>query len=171
MMDETNLEPTFDARANGYHERCFDGTWPLVYLCGTITPDPKYLNWRVEATERLHALDIKVLNPVRWKNPEDWTADGLEGTSDVPYSEGGFVARDQLDIERADALLLRFMDEPGRQSIGTWTEFGMAVEQRKMIVVVSDLPTVVKHPFVYKLATRVVATLDEGVRYLDFLFA
>ena len=143
-----------------------------VYLCGTITPDPIHLDWRKDAEEFFRIHGIGVLSPVRGKSPSDWHKDGLEGNDDQVYSKGGFVARDLRDIEElADALLLYFPKAacPNRQSIGTWVELGIARSERVPIIVASDMPEVVDHPFVYKLATRVCSTLDEAMEYTRFL--
>lgn len=113
--------------------------------------------------------NIDVLSPIRGKNPLDWSEDGLAGKSHTLYTEGGFVPRDLRDIRRADAVLLHFADPPKRQSIGTWTEFGIAVERRIPIVVSSEIVTVVSHPFVYRLAAKVCPTLQQACDYLGFL--
>ena len=143
---------------------------PLVYLSGTITKDPKHLEWRKWAEAVLSEHDIGVLSPVRGKNPEDWTKDGLNGSACTAYSGGAFVFRDRRDLERCNAVLLYFPESPGRQSIGTWAEFGYAVwGLGKPVVVVSELPEVIGHPFVYRLAAKVVPTLEEAIDYLVFL--
>jgi len=81
---------------------------PLVYLCGTITQDPKHLEWRKQATAMLADYGIDTLNPVRGKNPSDWRKDGLDSVN-TPYAKGGFVPQDRMDVLlRCDALLLGF---------------------------------------------------------------
>lgn len=154
---------------------------PTVYLCGTITRDPKFLNWRREAEEKLEAWGIRSLSPVRGKNPDDWKANGLD--TDKPripgggyarpviYSNGGFVPRDKYDVKRCDAVLLAFWEAPDRQSIGTWWEAGWASAWDKPIVVCSQLPEVVEHPFVWRQVARICPTLDEGIEYLAFLLS
>ena len=149
--------------------------WPvrLVYLCGTITPDPKHLDWRKDAEEYFRIHGIGVLSPVRGKDPSNWHKDGLEGNDDQVYSHGGFVARDERDILRSDCILLYFSAaaKPGRQSIGTWAEMGYAKSEGIPIVVASDMPEVFGHPFVYRWATRVCPTLDEAMKYVRFLLS
>ena len=140
-----------------------------VYLCGTVTPDPKHLQWRDQVVERFAETNIMPLSPVRGKDPKNWTKDGLEGVGDVPYSDGGFVPRDMYDVRRADALLVYFMEAPERQSLGTWIEFGWADAWGKPIVVCSTLNEVIKHPFIYKRACRVVSDLESACDYLEFL--
>ena len=145
---------------------------PLVYLCGTITSDPKYLEWRKDAARLLLGHGIGSLDPVRGKNPCDWGKDGLVTDKDqVIYANGGFVPRDKRDVMRSDALLLGFWEPPDRQSIGTWCEFGWATAWDIPIVVCSELPEVVEHPFIWRQAAKVCATLEEGVEYLAFLLS
>jgi len=142
---------------------------PLVYLCGTITQNPKHLDWRNAATDMLRDYNIDVLNPVRGKNPSDWRKDGLD-SKDTPYANGGFVARDRRDVVcRCDAMLLYFQDKLDRQSIGTWWEAGWASLLGKPIVVCSELPEVVEHPFVWRQVAKICPTLDDAVEYLVFL--
>ena len=144
---------------------------PLVYLCGTITPNAIHRDWRDAAEWELADYGIGCLSPVRGKNPADWTPDGLEGKASVAYSNGGFVARDRRDVERCDALLLAFTKDmdPGRQSLGTWCELGWATAWNIPVVVWTDMPEIEKHPFIYRQAAKVCGTLDEALEYLEFL--
>jgi len=143
---------------------------PYVYLGGTITPQAKHLDWRMEAADAL-SPDIVTISPVRGKDPEDWTQDGLNSLGPATYEDGGFVARDLRDIKRSDALLVMFQDIPTRQSLGTWVEYGYAHALGKPIVVVATHHTIAKHPFIYRLAAKVCPTLDDGIEYLKFLLA
>jgi len=142
---------------------------PTVYLCGTITTDPKYLNWRTETEEKLATWGIDALSPIRGKTASQWSSNGLDSIQLTIYDRGGFVDRDYRDVRRCDAVLVMFFEPPDRQSIGTWVEFGWADEMRKPIVVASDLPEVIQHPFIWKRAARVCPTLEEAQLYLQFL--
>ncbi len=144
---------------------------PVVYLCGTITPNSVHLDWRKKAEEELAGYCIDVLNPTRGKDPTDWTLDGTDSAEDTPYACGGFVPRDRRDLRRADAVLLVFRTDSkvARQSVGTWCELGWATAWDIPVVVVTDLPEVAKHPFVWRQAAKVCGTLDEGLEYLEFL--
>lgn len=146
---------------------------PLVYLCGTITPDLVHLEWREYAEQKLAEEGIGVLSPVRGKDPRDWTMDGQDSVRKTHYAHGGFVPRDRRDIERCDAMLLHFMAEgdPDRQSIGTWVELGWAIELGTPVVVATDMDAVATHPFVYRHAAKVCGTLDDALGYLTFLLS
>jgi nucleoside 2-deoxyribosyltransferase len=146
-------------------------TRPTVYLCGTITTDPEHLNWRDRAKDELALAGIDVLSPVRGKNPSDWLEDGTDTNKPLIYDRGGFVARDHRDVRRCDAVLLVFFKAPERQSIGTFVEFGWAEELGKPIIVASDLPEVIRHPFIWKGADRICPTLEEALAYSIFLLA
>ena len=139
---------------------------PKIYLCGTITADPKYIHWRTLLPAALP--DVEFLNPLRGKST--FSQDGLQQAEDAPYSEAGFVTRDLQDIDAADAVLLRMQDIPQRQSIGTWFEFGYAHGLGIPVVVVATDYTIVDHPFVKRFATEVFSTLDEAAAYFRFLF-
>ena len=142
---------------------------PKVYLCGTITQDPKHLEWRKRAEIDLTACDIGTINPVRGKSPSDWRKDGLDSIQPTIYDNGGFVPRDERDVRRCDAMLVCFKDKGDRQSIGTWVEVGWAQMLNIPFVIVSTLPEVVKHPFISRKAARVCDTLDDAITYLKFL--
>ena len=147
-------------------------TQPLVYLCGTITPDPIHNEWRKVAERELADYDIGVLSPVRGKDPADWSKDGMGGKN-VPYDNGGYLARDRRDVERCDVLLLVMLKGmlPVRQSIGTWCEWGWATILGKPAVAVTDVPEVANHPFIYRQAAKVCHTLDDGIAYVEFLLS
>lgn len=139
----------------------------MVYLCGTITADPATHEWRVDAMMALAKRGIKVRSPMRGKNVGSLSKDGL--TSNIPPLL--FTARDLRDIHKSDALLIYTLgiETLNRQSIGTWAEFGIAIERGIPIVFVATDPSVVNHPFVKKWASVVVPTLHEAVVWLDWL--
>lgn len=144
----------------------------LVYLCGTITTDPKHLNWRTHVQAELFntlGCKIRAISPVRGKSPSDWSKDGLEAIKPTIYDKGGFVDRDLRDVKRSDAIFCNFPEKLERQSLGTWWELGWADMLGKPIVVVSQLPEVVQHPFVWKRVARICSTLEEGIEYTRFL--
>ena len=139
-----------------------------VYLAGTITTDPKHIEWRDFLTAKLAEYDINAISPIRDKDPSDWTDDGYEGKSDLPYANGGYVERDLYDIRRSDIVLVNALYMPDRQSIGTWFEFGYAISKGIPVIVVADAPMITKHPFVYKHAAKIVSSVDEALNYIIF---
>ena len=140
----------------------------IVYLAGPITTDDKHISWRKDVENRLRAYDIRAISPIRDKDPSDWTNDGYEGKSHLPYANGGYVARDLFDIKRSDIILINMLDVPDRQSIGSWFEFGYAYACDIPTVIVADDPMINKHPFVYKTATKLVKSIDEAIEYIVF---
>ena len=142
---------------------------PTVYLCGTITQDPKHLEWRKRAKIELTKADIGTISPVRGKSPTDWQKDGLDSIYPTIYDNGCFVPRDERDVRRCDAMLVYFIDKGDRQSIGTWIEVGWAQDLNIPFVVVSELQEVVQHPFIWKKAARICPTLDDALEYIKFL--
>jgi len=157
---------------------------PSVYLCGSITKDPKCFGWRDEADSLLshwpeedNVIEVRlleptfltVLDPCRGKQQNEWTDDGLEAI-DCIYSNGAFVSRDRRDVKGCDVLLCCWWGDPGRQSIGTWMEFGWASAWEKPIVFVdlTEDKYNTKHPFVYKQSEHF-GNLEDGCAYIRWL--
>jgi hypothetical protein len=66
-------------------------------------------------------------------------------------------------------MLLNFTELLTRQSIGTWTEYGWAWILNKPVVIVSQLPEILEHPFVWKRAARLCDDMDSAINYLVYL--
>lgn len=141
---------------------------PKVYLCGTMTQDPRCSEWRELVSKELKAVGIDVLDPSRHKDPKEWSKNGFEGKGTI-YDNGAFVARDLEDIQKCDALLMYWWGEPGRQSIGTWMELGYAKAYNRPVCVVDITGEYVLHPFVYKTAAACFKALADGVSYIKWL--
>lgn len=137
-----------------------------VYLAGTICRDERMQAWREQAAIRLGRHGIITVSPLRGKDFDKISKDGL--TSDIPSRL--FVARDLQDIRTCDAMLLVWMkDLTGRQSIGTWSEMGIAMERQLPLVVYTDDPKALKHPFVTYAAASICTTMDEAYERLVWL--
>lgn len=142
----------------------------LVYLAGPITADPRHLNWRFEITSKLGDVGVSCYNPVSDLPVHSWSSDGNTVlASDSPAANGGFVPRDLYNLRRSDAALFNYPCGPNRQSIGTWVEFGIAYSLGIPTVVCSTVEEVTKHPFIEKLCTKIVKTLEEAVEFVLFL--
>lgn len=140
----------------------------LVYLGGSITTNPKHSEWRTYVADALIEDGIGTISPIRGKTAIDCIKQTDPQTN--VFDNGNFVMRDYHDIERCDVLFLAFMEDwkPDRQSIGTWAEFGFAKCSGIPIVVVSDMPEVVKHPFIWK-DSNVFENLAKGIEYTKWL--
>jgi hypothetical protein len=151
-----------------------------IYLAGTISEDPKHLEWRTLLTETFKNTHHTIVSPMRFQNPEQFTKDGLHDKS-VPDSF--FVATDYSDVANADVVFLVYWkNSPGktfaevdsgapcckerRQSIGTWAEFGIATFLHIPTIVVTDDPDVADHPFSLRKSAIVCETVEEGLSYL-----
>ncbi len=135
----------------------------IVYLAGTISKDPKHLEWRKEIERTLDWTVHDVVSPLRFQDPTQFTEGGLHDKS-IPDSF--FVATDMHDVRRCDIVFLVFWRNSGRQSVGTWAEFGIAADHNKVIIVVTDDPDVADHPFILRRAAVVVSTIEVGMSYL-----
>jgi len=123
----------------------------IVYLSGTITPNPKHNQWRGVFHEQLGiSSGYTVLDPMRGKKVEDLDAKGY--TSAIPFTL--FVERDRADIAASDAMIVVFRKGLSRQSIGTWWECGWASDALTPILLMTDDIDVMKHPFMEKYAAR-----------------
>jgi len=140
----------------------------VVYLAGTITTDKRHIEWRDKIVAELAQCDIDAISPIRDKDPSQWTKDGYEVDENLPYANGGYVARDLYDIRRSDIIILNALHMPDRQSIGTWFEFGYAVAIEVPVIVVANDDIITKHPFVYKNAVKTVNTIDKAVEFVKF---
>jgi len=137
-----------------------------VYLAGTICQDERVQAWREQATNRLKRHEITTVSPLRGKDFDKISKDGL--TSDIPSRL--FVARDLQDIRTCDAMLLVWLKTmTARQSIGTWSEMGIAMARQLPLVVYTDDPQAWKHPFVTYAAASICKDMEEAYERLIWL--
>lgn len=139
-----------------------------VYAAGTISNDPESLSWRERAADLLDFDDVCFLSPTRGPDHGNLLDNGLD-IVDPLLGGGNFVGRDLSDLRRADIVLFYWPGCPGRQSIGSFFELGIAYATGKTIVVVdsSDDRLVSRHPFIARLASAVFNTLDDGCDYIS----
>ena len=121
-----------------------------VYLAGPITglTYEGATDWREYAKRRLKEYGILGVSPMRGKEflkalgsmPSGDQAKGSDrhGLS-LPH---GFVARDRLDVRRADAVLMNLLGAE-RVSIGTMVEIGWADAFLKPVVLVMEEPKMI----------------------------
>lgn len=128
----------------------------IVYLGGSITKDPKHLNWRGTMQEQLMLAGHRALSPMRGKDSTRLGEKGL--TSDIDPML--FCERDRMDVERADVVISAYFAGLPRQSLGTWVEAGWAIWLHRPWIVYTDDPDVRFHPFVKKWAAAVVTAPD-----------
>lgn len=145
---------------------------PSVYLIGSITRDPVCVEWRREAARLLQPAGIVILDPCRGKDPREWSPDGMDA-KDCIYGDGAFVPRDLLDLRRAWACLFHWPKDPGRQSLGSWMEFGSVAMPydgpRKPVVFSDPEGHLSRHPFVYRHAAKVTRSLEQACEYVRWL--
>jgi len=112
------------------------------------------MDWRQEVRQYIDP-SIAVLDPCRDKKVGDLKHNGFD--CDGVLAGGGFVYRDLHDIRNADAVLLHWWGDPGRQSIGTFMELGYA-HSMQIPIIVSDPTGLIKaHPFLHRLAAFIAA--------------
>lgn len=145
---------------------------PSVYLSGSITANEECFKWRDKVTTALNDAGITCLDPLRGKDIKSLSKDGLTSSSPVT-KRGAFVHRDILDMERADIMMIVWWGDPGRQSIGTWYEFGWFKNNGGKVIVVdlSEGAQISSHPFVFKFADAMYKDLDEAIEYVKYLFS
>ncbi|HUU93700.1 MAG TPA: dATP/dGTP diphosphohydrolase domain-containing protein [Phycisphaerae bacterium] len=159
MVDRALLPDSLDDIPRYTSEPEPEAARPCVYLSGPITGEPADWAWRKEAARLLAACDLGVLDPLRDAEHGEVSGNGglLRGEP-VPADR---AHRDLQDVRRAAGVLAHFPYLPGRQSVGTLMELGMAAAIGKPVVLVAD-GDMAAHPFVRAFA-RVAPTLAEGV--------
>lgn len=135
------------------------GNPKYIYMGGTISPAPEHREWRQPTHAKLYSHGITGLDPMRGKDWDAVTPDGLR--SNIPGQL--FCARDKADIKRSSVVLLHFPIEIPRQSIGTWAELGFAIAYDKPLVVSSPLGYVFNHPFIVKWADACEVHLQDAL--------
>ncbi len=140
-----------------------------VYLGGTVTKDATHLNWRTVTARYLREQGIEPVDPIRFQNPTNFSENGLEDST----TPGSFLVDVDLhDVRTSDVLLIYYQRDKNtpygymRQSIGTWTEWGVAIERRIPVVVVTDDPEVANHPFIQRHAAIVTEHLSGGLGWI-----
>ncbi len=142
---------TYDPTSDKY-EVFQPGTTPTVYLSGPMTGRAIDWAWRQEATLCFNGAGIQTLDPTRGKIPSKMSNAGLlyDDKSVAPL-----VGRDLDDIKSCNAVLIYFPYIPTRQSIGTFSEMGMAIALNKPVYFVAHPTTessMLDHPFVERFA-------------------
>lgn len=159
-----------------------------VYLAGAIRQSEREFEydkgWRAYAaariTEALAGEDVRVISPLAFKQFDGgrWTIfNGFE------MEDQAVLQQDLQSITRSDIVLMNLLPfenaeqrwgfgntseqwfAGGHPNIGTFSEFGIALVQRKPVVVIASDPYLVGHPFIRAGAARIVKTVDEGIDY------
>lgn len=139
---------------------------PRIYLAGPITglSYGNCTNWREYAREKLAAMHIEGVSPLRAKEYlANETSVGDCYSDKVLSTQKAIVTRDRNDVLVCDGVLANFTGAE-RVSAGTCIEFGWADAWRKPIVMV--LPKGDKlhdHAMLREIAGTAVETLDEGL--------
>lgn len=126
-----------------------------VYLAGNVTKTkPGETAERfVDVKEALEKLGCKVYNPMRNRPIPPPT-----------YEPGEIVDRDLWDIDRSD-FVFALENYP---SIGTSMEIMYARMVRRIpVIVVSRSAQVRNHYWIQRLATKVVESVEEGLKFVE----
>lgn len=144
---------------------------PTVYLAGPIAglSYGDATDWRAYARERLAALNVAGLSPMRGKTylaREQKIGDSYE--THPMSTRRAIITRDRFDVMRCDALLVNLLDAQ-TVSIGTVMEVAWADAFRKPVVLVDVDGSIHDHAFIREIAGYVVPTLDAAISILDSL--
>jgi hypothetical protein len=135
---------------------------PGLYLAGAIRDNcVEDFQWRVEVEADLSPF-YTILDPLYGKANlgNEWTMHGHPSTADV------LVPRDLAMIHLAEVLLVNLLAlDEDYPCIGTLMELGVALELRKLTVVVGP-KRLVNHPFVQRAAYLRVTDLHAAVDWL-----
>lgn len=154
-----------------------------IYLSGPITgktyQDARF-GWRSSFAKKMlqkmrnagSYQDHVLLSPMRH---EGHLAE-VKGPLDKEYPDNLFshpkmiVAKDFLDINTSDIVLVYLLDAT-KVSIGTMVELGYAKARGKTIVTVMQKGNLHEHPFVTEVSDAVVETLEDAVAICDSLLS
>ena len=157
-MTDGNILNTWDSSL--YSLRSVDKLELKVYLSGGIaglTYDEANA-WRVDVTERLERVGIQTINPLRRRM-------FFEASDEEDITPNEIVTRDIQDVRDAD-LILVYLPISERFSVGTVCEIWEAYRLQKPIILVSDDPRYVKHPWMVVAITRIFGDLAPALKYL-----
>lgn len=105
----------------------------------------------------LEGLGVNAMSPVRGKKTSSTDVDFM------PYEPSEVVDRDLNDVRRAD-LVFAVMPKP---SIGTSMEIALARHLYRIpVIVITEDPAVYKHYWIRRHASKILPTIDEGLKYL-----
>lgn len=131
-----------------------------VYLSGKIggLTFEKANEWRQDVTDRFQSAGIKSLNPLRGRLFQHADHHG-EDINEI-------VNRDLRDVKNCD-LVLVYLPAPVNLIIGTVCEIWQAYTiDKKPVILVTDDPYIIGHPWIKVAATKILPDLDTAVRYI-----
>jgi hypothetical protein len=113
---------------------------------------------RQKTREKLNSHGFKVLDPMRGgKN-----LNALAETANEFFSPNEIVHRDLRDIDRSEIVLL----EMKKASIGSSCELMYSSLNKKIIIIISEEPSVINHFWVQSLATKILPDIDSTIDHL-----
>ena len=129
-----------------------------IYLSGGIYKDNAVATdyWREEVSVYLQKHGFIVINPCRNKLVYD---------SDV-YTPKEITARDHMDINNADIILINGNPYGDHLGIGTWCELERGHALGKPIIVFSTDERVTEHPWVRDYAARIFNRQEDALIYI-----
>ena len=106
-------------------------------------------NWRIHVADKLKDFNIRGVSPLRCEPiiGEVYSAEYPDPRFGVPRA---IAAKNRFDVENCDMTLAVLPKPPeGRtQSFGTIIEIGWADRAGKQIILVTDDPSVIRHPVI-----------------------
>ncbi len=146
-------------------------TKPKCYLAGKmggLTWEDAN-GWRLELAALIQD-HLEVLSPMRGKTQENWRVGG-------PYPEHLFygtdviITRDVNDVNRADAVVVRF--KLGEEtSVGTLLEVGRAMGEKPVVMIIDPQDAKLRqHPFIASFPMgAIVPTIESAAELLFSMF-
>jgi nucleoside 2-deoxyribosyltransferase len=138
-----------------------------VYLAGAIRPENNYdISWRERASSSIYDAireeDVSVISPMSYKSFVDgeWLM-----FDQFPFTSQSILQQDMMSISLSDIILMNLLPINEHPMIGTFSEFGIALAQRKPIIVVATDEKLINHPFIAAGAHRILPTVDDAIDY------
>jgi len=129
-----------------------------IYIPGSVPNAREHTDaWRNEATILLESYGIEVLDPCRRKAIYDPKL----------FTPNEIVFRDLKDVDDSQLILMNFHLVGDKLPIGTVMEAMFAWMQKKPVVVVSDDPRIVGHPWIQAMVVRIFKSIPEACCYIN----
>ncbi len=150
----------------------------FIYLAGPIAgcTEGEAQDWRGYVCEKLAGSGIVGISPLRCEPPNEdggySTPETLAGVDPMFGTARAISSKNIMDVRNCD-LILAFLPQQmseKRPSYGTVVEMAWGKWEGKPVILVSDDPSVAKHPVINVCAGWVLGTLDEALEVIHGLF-
>ncbi len=131
-----------------------------IYASGPIYKDNHLATegWRNEISQFFAQKGNKVIDPCRGKN----------GVYEPGFhSPNEILLRDLRDVDEADIILVNMNLIGDKLPIGTVSEIMYGWTKQKPVVIISEDPRIIAHPWLVAMSVKILPTVQESLDYID----